>query len=53
MILSLPLFNKRSNPAEQCLAQSIALNNEVGVIMVAILSHNQPSANNWVKSSDL
>lgn len=40
MGLSLPLFNKRSNPSKQCLAQSIALNNEVGVIMVAILNHN-------------
>ena len=40
MGLSLPLFNKRSNPSKQCLAQSIALNNEVRVIMVAILNHN-------------
>jgi hypothetical protein len=46
-------YYKRSNPSKRCLAQSIALNNEVGVIMVAILSHNQPPANNWVKSSDL
>jgi hypothetical protein len=46
MNLSLPLFNKRSNPSKQCLAQAIDLNNEVGVIMVAILNHSQPSTNN-------